>query len=846
MAKHLRFKIQAERFRIRPLGAPIPSPELKQRADRESFVKSMRQQLKAVEQEFELTEAKRTSNQQPSEFGLILNVESEPDYKLKFESLEDQRAGIALLNLRHETTPSGEVTKAAIFVPFGKLETIKKKVEDYADPQKDKKNPKNAPLLNNIHTIAVAALEALWTDPEPMPAADELVWFELWIRRDNHRDWKSQFLSECQRLGIEVPDQVLTFPDHLVVIANASRNQLESSLDLLNCLSEARKARPCRVGLTDLSGLEQEEWIDEALDRITWPDDTAPAVCLLDTGVNRGHALIEPILSVGDMDSVFGEEDTSDDIQNKHGTPMAGLAAYGDIRTLMLSSATWRQFHRLESVKLIKSSSPHKPENYGYVTQQAIYGRDAANSSRARVFCMAVTTTGPNSFGNPSSWSTALDIAASGAGEEGQPRRVILVSAGNTDRHDETFSYPQSMEQNPVEDPAHAWNVITVGAVTQRTQIEEDDDEATRCNPVAEKYGLSPFTRTSLAWTEGRKDWPIKPDIVMEGGNLGKHRDFEHDYQSFASLQPLTTASDFALRPISPFNATSAATAQASRIAAQILARYPDLQPETVRGLLVHSARWPEEVLQREGIDPHKSGQTEKVKRLMRSYGFGIVDEQRALESLGNATTIFTESEITPYRGEASNASLNECHLISLPWPRQLLQANDDVTCTLRVTLSYFIQPNPGTRSFETGQKYRYASHLLGFKPKHASQPLDEFRSRLNADEETQGESRTDPGWAVGGTNRGKAGSLVQDVWKGSAAELASMDAIAVYPRAKGWWALRKFKEDRDEHGCHLRSVPYSLIISIETEANLPIYQELSSVIDNISIEPDLDVEISQ
>lgn len=236
MAKHLRFSIQAERFRTStPRGS---SPELKERRNRESFVKSMRKQLKAVEQEFEFIETERESNQQPAEFGLILNVESEPGYKLKHESLEDQRAGISLLNLRHETTPSGEVTKAAIFVPFGKLEIIQKKVEDYAT--KDNTNrqgqitgPKNSALLNNIRSIAVAALEALWTDPEPIPVAEELVWFELWIRRDNHRDWKSLLLSECQRLEIEVPDQVLTFPDHLVVIANASRVQLESSLELL-------------------------------------------------------------------------------------------------------------------------------------------------------------------------------------------------------------------------------------------------------------------------------------------------------------------------------------------------------------------------------------------------------------------------------------------------------------------------------------------------------------------------------------------------------------------------------------------------------------------------------------
>lgn len=39
-------------------------------------------------------------------------------------------------------------------------------------------------------------------------------------------------------------------------------------------------------------------------------------------------------------------------------------------------------------------------------------------------------------------------------------------------------------------------------------------------------------------------------------------------------------------------NATSAATAQASRLAARAMATYPDYWPETIRGLLTHSAEW--------------------------------------------------------------------------------------------------------------------------------------------------------------------------------------------------------------------------------------------------------------
>jgi hypothetical protein len=320
----------------------------------------------------------------------------------------------------------------------------------------------------------------------------------------------------------------------------------------------------------------------------------------------------------------------------------------------------------------------------------------------------------------------------------------------------------------------------------------------------------------------------------MEGGNLGEHMFNEHDYPPFPSLAPLSTASSYGLRPIQHFNATSAATALAARVAARITQRYPEASQETIRGMLVHAARWPQELLDALEFDPHRAGSREPLQDLMRGYGFGVVDEQRALDSLGNQTTFFTEETIQPYAGPAGNAGLNECHLIQLPWPVALLQANPDVTCTLRVTLSYFIHPNPGTRSWDNGKKYKYASHLLGFTPKHKDHNLDEFRSRLHADEPNLAGSLNDPGWALGDQLRRKCGSLIQDVWKGSAVDLAAMEAIAVFPRAKGWWATRKYGEGRQEHNCHEKSVPYSLIVSLETEANLPIYQEIEAAISAI------------
>lgn len=828
---HLRFRAKVERLDFSGRGGGNGKPPFHR--NREAHAENLKSQLHHIGEAFAQTASDRERQQLSSEFGLILNVASEPNYPLAFTSLENAARGkapaIVLLNLRHEETPAGRVTKAAIFVPFGQLKVLIKKVEDYAtknskDRMGNETGPLNEPLVANIASISVAAFEVLWTDPEPPPAPESTAWFELWIRRDEG-DWESQLKREFSGLGLNFPELKLVLPEHIVVVVGTTRGLIESSLDLLNALSEIRKARPCSVGLTDLSGREQEEWIDEALERIHWPPEDAPAVCLIDSGVNRAHPLIEPLLGERDCETVFSDDDRADDLD--HGTLMAGLAAFGDLRRLMLSTETWHQLHRLESVKLVRASSAHDPENYGAVTLQAIALPQIAGA-RARVYCMAVSTPGPNTLGNPSAWSSAIDMAAAGCEDETADPKVIVLAAGNMREHPEDFDYPATLLGAPVEDPAQAWNAVTVGAVTSRIVITEDDDEARRAVPVAPNHGLSPFTRTSHDW---RPDWPIGPDIVMEGGNLGRAEDLS--YPHLDSLQPLTTAASFRRRPITRFNSTSAAAAQAARIATRILQQYPDFRPESIRGLLVHSARWPEPLLTREGLDPHAGGTTIHVEHLMRGHGFGVVHEDRALASLANQTTIVMEREIQPFKGDWNDPKLNECHLIALPWPRQMLESNPDHSATLRVTLSYFIEPNPGTRTWEKSQKYHYSSFLLRFRPKHRDMSPDEFRSRLHSEGASSGDTYQDTGWAVGGTRRGKSGSLVQDVWKGTTAQLAEMGHIAVIP-AKGWWAYRHFRHDHELYGCHLKRVHYSLIVSLETEASLPIYNEIAQAITTI------------
>src|SRR5262249_26880798 len=111
-----------------------------------------------------------------------------------------------------------------------------------------------------------------------------------------------------------------------------------------------------------------------------------------------------------------------------------------------------------------------------------------------------------------SSWSAALDDAAYGNGEQ---QRLFLLSAGNIRDNLRNDEYPNRNDVEPIENPAQAWNGITVGGYTDRVNIA--DPALNGWNPVAPAGNLAPTSRTSVSWN---RDWPVKPEIVLEAGNL--------------------------------------------------------------------------------------------------------------------------------------------------------------------------------------------------------------------------------------------------------------------------------------------------------------------------------------
>ncbi|HTI71881.1 MAG TPA: S8 family peptidase [Candidatus Limnocylindria bacterium] len=798
-----------------------------QSVDRREHGRALINQIESITQELDTVTAARLQSALPPEVNLILELETAPGFTFSANDIHSLTTGseIKLLFARPEATLADQpFTRILLHVPYGNLSALGDKFRRFADGSTQDGNIPN-PWVANLQRVARAAFKSLWTDSEPLPDGDSSEWWELWVRR-NDLNWAKyqRYSRDLRQKG-----QPLTLPEHYVVVIQARRSQLEASIELLDTLAEIRRARPCHYELSHLSAQEQHEWIDLALGRIQRPEDRAPAVCLLDTGINRGHILLQPVLAEADNHTIFADGDSSDAYPNHgHGTPMAGLAAYGDLNALVMGSGPWVQKHLLEGVKVFDAAHPHEPDNYGAATQQAVHTPEIVQPHRLRVYSLPITSEG-NINGMPSAWSAAIDALAFGSEEPGEPKRLFFISAGNTSPFDESYAYPNDNEHSPIENPAQAWNAVTVGAITHYDAVRETDPESSLLSPIAPAGALSPHSRTSLTWDP---HWPIKPEIVMEGGNLARHP--EQGIERRDSLDLATTSRLASSNPIVPFRATSAATALAARLAAEIIAEYPGLWLETVRGLIVHSARWNEAMLC--GLDPHHSGVTENVKRLLRRYGFGEPNVARARACSQNQVTLFRQDQFTPYGGSAGAATINDCHIHHLRLPNSLLQRLGATTCTLRVTLSYFLAPNPSASNRIPGSRYRYGGSPLRFRVRHKDDSVDNFLSLVSResndsdDNDIEAESNNDPAWALGPKLRGKSGSLIQDVWRGAAVDLVTMDRIAVFP-VKGWWASRSFPAGSLWHRCHRRQIRYSLIVSIETIADVPLYTEISNLI---------------
>ncbi len=783
------------------------------------------QSVKKLEQDYAVLMQSWEGREEIRARGIIVEFESPPGVELNLESLMNPNVGLELLNRREQALPDGNIVmRETWFVPDGTLAELERIFSEYlSQVWRPTGEPLRRKLVDSIERLRQGALAQMWTEREQIPMTHE-AWFEVWLRAGKNGEERSsilyQFRACAARVGLRTGTNVIVLPEHTILAVYGTGNQFALDLALLNCIAEIRAGRDYADFFENLRVDEQMDFAKSLAAEICRPAQDSLAVCVLDTGVNRGHPLLDAMLHPADNLSINTGWAAADDYN--HGTPMAGIALFDESLPTLLGTKTEKLSfpYVLEGVKIVAppAQRPNDERIAGAYTAQGVAKAELNAPKRARVWCMATSLEGPND-GRPSSWSAELDALAIGRDNDGSQRRLFCLSSGNVPQS-VWPDYPQSNHELPVHNPGQSWNALCVGAYTKFSEIRPENGGY---SPVAPRGRMAPSNTTSLAWDN---DWPNKPDIVLEGGNAGKQL-ANNSTLTLGELSLLSTHADFPNGPFCTMTGTSPAAGIASRMAARLMAAYPDLWPETVRGLMVHSARWTQQMIQ--ACDP---GLTEKrkVASLLRTCGYGVPDLSEAIECASHRATMISQCEIQPYRMEKANVVFNEMHLHRLPWPPAILEKHYNERIRMRVTLSYFVEPNPGNRGYTS--VFRYPGCALRFKVCSAGQSVQDFEAQWNkiaADElkaanpESEITKTSTDGWQFGTV--AFRGSIHSDVWIGSCADLLSMGYILVHP-ITGWWRTRP------SQGRVAARTKYALLVTLEAEnPALDIYTELSAII---------------
>jgi len=181
------------------------------------------------------------------------------------------------------------------------------------------------------------------------------------------------------------------------------------------------------------------------------------------------------------------------------------------------------------------------------------------------------------------------------------------------------------------------------------------------------------------------------------------------------------------------------------------------------------------------------------------------------------------------------NRKFKDCHVYRLPWPKGILEELGEQDVRLKYTLSYFVEPNPG--SYAALDPQRYQSYGLRVDLKRRLETPENFLKRVNPLERENPKNPApkggdNSGWKFG-PNSISSGSLHCDEWTGPAVQLAARDVLSITP-VTGWWRSRGSAEE-----CR-RTTRYALVVTLSAPE---IDIDLRTPIENI-VKNNIDVEI--
>jgi Subtilase family len=380
------------------------------------------------------------------------------------------------------------------------------------------------------------------------------------------------------------------------------------------------------------------------------PPEDGPRVCVLDSGIAPFHPLLAN--NIGGYEAILTSTSSGVD-ENGHGTMVAGIAVFGDVRE-GYQAGQFESDVTVFSARVLNERNEFDDERLIVTQMEQAIAKFKAVPYACRVFNISICMPEPWFRNNrrQSLWAECLDHLAR------KHKVLIVVSAGNhgmgearnTRQSEEVLhEYPNYLFQDDecgLAEPATAAIAVTVGGVAmdERPSVANSSEDLLR-RPVASLGQPYPGTRVgppAEVWSS------IKPEFVASAGNglftgESNRRLIQSDD---GSLAVMSFAHDWATGgSLFRFeNGTSYAAPRVSRLAALVWHRLretfeEEVDPNTVRAVLATAASQPQQTV--DLIQP-----LYEVKGVRRVCGYGVIDEDFALNTGDCRVTFVAQGQI--------------------------------------------------------------------------------------------------------------------------------------------------------------------------------------------------------
>lgn len=565
------------------------------------------------------------------------------------------------------------------------------------------------------------------------------------------------------------------------------------------------------VSRYDLDG-QQVSAEDDFDIEIIPPNENAVKVCIIDSGIQENHRLIEPAIdSANSRSYVDGDSTTADYVrQSGHGTKVAGAVLYPQS---IPKTGQVQLEHFVQNARILNANNSIPSNKFEPKLMEEI----VSDYSDTRIFNLSVATNHSYSGTHMPAWAAALDKLIH------ENNILFVVSAGNIKgtstwhrslgikEHIEAGrDYPNYLDGSgsKIANPGVSYFALTVGSIAKE-DFEDDDYKS-----LAGKDRVSPFSRTGLGMWDC-----IKPDVVEFGGDLAKNK-LSTELVIHETISPeLVNSTLYGASAIGKDACgTSFSAPKVSYIAARLQTEHPSESAQMYRALIVQSARLPEHCFHNPTFND------------FTYYGYGIPDVNRALNNSASRITFIQSGRVKPKMADIYRVGI----------PNELRGEGKDFRILVEITLAFTAKTRI-TRK----KSHSYLSNWLEWKTSNYNERFSSFRHRTieyleandeNAEAEGIDESadvikwviRENPKWGVG-INRNN--STVQKSWAIiDPHQFAEEFSLAVIGHA-GW--DKNLENETD----------YSLCVSFEVlDAELNIYELLSE--GQVEVEQQEEIEL--